>query len=111
MSRMQRTKGRRAETAFKTELGNRDWSVIDISAGVNDADLVAIAPDGRTHLCEVKDHKLLDPCRWRKQAQEQAKKHRLPWLLAYHVPGYAGLWIVERQGERPVIWGLGGEIA
>ena len=111
MSRMQRDKGRRAETAFKTELGNRDWSVIDISAGVNDADLVATDPTGKTWLAEVKDHKLLNPAKWREQAREQARKRRMPWLLAYHIPGYGGLWVVERQGARPVIWGLGEEIA
>ena len=111
MSKMQRTKGRRAETAFKTELGNRDWSVIDISAGVNDADLVATDPTGKTWLAEVKDHKLLNPAKWREQAREQARKRLMPWLLAYHIPGYGGLWVVERQGSRPVIWGLGEEIA
>jgi hypothetical protein len=105
VGKMQRNKGRRAESAFKLELGNRDWIVADLSAGCKDADLIATDPAGRRWICEVKDHKLLKPDEWRKQAQTQAAKHKSPWLLAYHVPGYAGLWVVERQGERPVIWG------
>jgi len=111
MGLMQRRKGRLAETMFKLELESRDWSVIDISAGVNDADLVATDPAGKTHLVEVKNHKLLNPTKWRQQAREQAKKRRMGWMLAYRIPGYAGLWVVERMHSKPVVWGIfqGGE--
>jgi len=106
VGKMQRNKGRRAESEFKFELEDRDWVVADLSAGCNDADLIAEDPVGRRYCIEVKHHKLLKPDDWRKQAREQAAKHKIPWMLAYRVPGYAGLWIVERQGERPAIWGL-----
>ena len=105
MGKMQRSKGRRAETEFKHALSNRDWIVADLSAGCNDADLIATDPAGTTYIVECKHHKLLKPDEWRRQAIEQARKHKRPWMLAYRVPGYAGLWIVERQSERPVIWG------
>jgi hypothetical protein len=39
----------------------------------------------------------------RKQAMEQAKRRRLPWLLMSKVAGTSS-WLVQREGDKPVVW-------
>jgi hypothetical protein len=103
VGKMQRNKGRLAESAVKRLLQDRDWTICDLSAGCNDADLLAIDPDGKTWLVEVKNHKLMKVLDWRKQASEQAAKKKLPWMLVAKVPGSA-CWLVWRQGMQPIVF-------
>ena len=98
-----RSKGRRGESAFKSLLLSRDWTVHDLSAGLASADLIAVDPDGKAWAVECKATAIISVTVHRKQAMEQAKKARLPWMLANAIAG-SGAWLVQRQGERPVVW-------
>jgi len=97
-----RSKGRRGETAAKLLLTGRDWAVHDLTAGLASADLIAVDPDGKTWAVEVKSTTAITAVH-RKQAMEQAKKARLPWMLVSAISG-TGAWLVQRQGEDPVVW-------
>jgi len=103
VGRMQRTKGARAQTAAKALLTERDWTVVSTSSGASQEDLVASREDLGLWSVEVKDCKLLNLPKWRKQARDQAKRSKLPWMLLAHIPGTRS-WLVERQGERAVVW-------
>ena len=104
MGKMQRNKGRRGETMAKTLLTERDWTVVDLSAGCNDADLLAICPETNiTYLVEVKNQKLLKWEDWQRQAIEQGNKRKLPWMLMVKLPGYNS-WIIARKNLQPSIW-------
>lgn len=102
MSKAQRDKGSRGQTAAKHLLLDRDWTVISTTAGIKTEDIVATDPSGKTWSVEVKNcvnitqaHKL--------QAMEQAAKRKLPWLLMNKIAGSTG-WLIQRQGGYPVIW-------
>lgn len=99
-----RSKGRRGESIVKTLLTDRDWHICaDLTAGISCADLLAYDPTGKQYSVECKNQKILDPTKWRRQSREQAKEHRMAWMLVYHVPGTSS-WIVERANKRPVVW-------
>lgn len=100
-----RSKGRRGETAVKQMLTGRDWVVHDLSAGLASADLLASDVDGKTWAVEVKTTTTITTVH-RSQAMEQAKKARLPWMLASSIAG-TGCWLVQRQGHKPAVW-IGG---
>lgn len=97
-----RSKGRRNESACKLLLESRDWAVHDLTAGLATADLIATDLDGRTWAVEVKGTSAITVVH-RKQAMEQARKARLPWMLCSKIEGTSS-WLVQRQGERPVVW-------
>jgi len=97
-----RSKGRRGETAAKHLLTQRDWVVHDLSAGLASADLLAADPSGRIWAVEVKATASITTAH-RQQAMEQGRKAKLPWMLLSMIHG-AGCWLVQRQGERPVVW-------
>lgn len=101
--RMSRNKGARGQSEFKAMLLDRDWSVDTLTAGIASADLIAVDPDGsRTYAVEVKRCASILPAH-RKQAMEQGKARRLPWLLASKIAGTSS-WLVQRQGELPQVW-------
>lgn len=97
-----RSKGRRGETSVKTLLTQRDWTVHDLSAGLASADLLAADPDGQVWAVEVKATQAISTAH-RKQAMEQGKKARLPWMLVSTIHN-TGCWLVQRQGKRPTVW-------
>lgn len=84
-------------------LQSRDWSVIQVTAGVSDGDLVITSPDGKTFLCEVKNTVSITTLH-REQAMRQAKARKLPWMLMSHIAGTSA-WLVQRQGCKPTVWG------
>jgi hypothetical protein len=77
--------------------------VHDLSAGLASADLIAVDPDGKTWAVECKATAVISVTTHRKQAMEQGRKARLPWMLCSIIDG-TGSWLVQRQGERPVVW-------
>lgn len=105
--RTSRDKGNRGERAFAAVLKSRDWVYLPSGSGDEAEDGLAI-DDGKTYAVEVKNTVTLQPAHL-KQAMEQARKRGkgVRWLLAWHIP-HTSSWLVQRQGERPVVW-HGGE--
>ena len=102
MGKMSRTKGRRGQSDFANILRNNDWQVDDTRAGIKAEDLIATDPDGKEWSVEVKKTKQIIPDHLR-QAREQAKKRKMPWMLANHIHG-TRYWLVQRQNQSPVLW-------
>lgn len=102
MSAAQRSKGRRGQTAFSAVLASRDWMVRETNSGKATEDFIAIDADGKAWSVEVKNTKAITT-EHRAQAIRQAKVSRLPWLLASKIEG-TGCWLVQRQGQEPVVW-------
>lgn len=100
--RMSRNKGARGQSEFKAMLLDRDWVVDTLTAGIESADLIATDPAGVTWCVEVKNCAGILPAH-KKQAMEQAKKRRLPWLLGSKIAGSSS-WLVQRQNELPSVW-------
>ena len=108
MSRAQRDKGRRGQTMAEALLRDRDWVTDPISAGIKREDLIATDPGGVVWSVEVKNCLAITPAH-RKQAMEQARQRKLPWLLISKISGTTG-WLVQRQGGRPAVWFEKGEL-
>ena len=102
MSKAQRDKGRRGQTAAEALLVERDWTTDPISAGIRREDLIATDPSGGVWSVEVKNCVSITVAH-RKQAAEQAAKRKLPWMLMSRIHG-TGYWLVQRKGQMPVIW-------
>lgn len=102
MGKAAREKGRRGQTMFTAMLRKRDWSVAELAAGMETEDLIATDPAGKLWSVEVKNQAIISHAH-RRQAQEQAKARRLPWLLASKISG-TDCWLVQRQGLRPQVW-------
>ena len=102
-----RSKGRRGQTAAANLLRERDWIVADLSSGIGSEDLIATDPAGRSWAVEVKNCAGILPVHL-KQAMDQAKKRRLPWMLMSKIAGTSA-WLVRRQGDAPVVWTERGE--
>lgn len=108
MSAMQRRKGARGQSEFAAMLRDRDWVCDQITAGIAAADLIGTDPAGKTWCIEVKNCAGILPAH-KQQAQVQAKKRGLPWLLASKIEGSSS-WLIRRQGEAPAVWhAKGGE--
>lgn len=102
MSKAQRDKGRRGQTAAENMLRERNWQTDPISAGIKREDIIAVDPQGKQWSVEVKNcanimlsHRL--------QAMEQAKKRGLPWMLMSKIHG-TRCWVIQRQGCNPIVW-------
>jgi hypothetical protein len=109
--RATRSKGRRGQTEALNLLRDRDWTVADLSAGVDSEDGLACDPDGNWWALEVKNTKSILPTHIA-QAKQQAHKRKLPWMLMSRLPGDRGrpsAWLVQRQGKTPVVWRNHGE--
>lgn len=102
MGKAARSKGRRGQTTFTAMLRDRGWSVAELAAGTVSEDLIATDRDGKVWSVEVKNQAVISHAH-RRQAQEQAKARRLPWLLASKISG-TDCWLVQRQGVRPQVW-------
>lgn len=97
-----RDKGRRGQTEAKNLLLDRDWTVADLSAGIDCEDLIAVDGDGKSWCVEVKNCAGILPAHL-KQAREQAKRRKLPWMLMSKIEGSSS-WLVRRQGCEPAVW-------
>ena len=97
-----RSKGRRGQTEALNLLRDRDWTVADLSAGVDSEDGLACDPEGNWYALEVKNCASITQAH-RRQAMEQAKRRRLPWLLMSKIHGTSS-WLVQRQGRPPIVW-------
>ena len=106
--RMSRNKGARGQSEFKAMLLDRDWSVDTLTTGIASADLIAVDPAARAWCVEIKNCAGILPAH-KKQAMEQGKARRLPWLLASKIAGTSS-WLVQRQGELPQVWHAKGEL-
>ena len=98
-----RNRGRRGQTAAANILRSRDWTVADLSAGVECEDIIATDPDGRTWSVEVKNTRA-HTIQHISQANEQARRRKLPWMLMWHRHG-SSEWFVFRQGQKTQVWG------
>ena len=97
-----RRKGRAGEAAFKRVLIERDYDVVDCTAGTVGCDLVALK-DTTAWAVEVKAAKNLMIETWLGQARVQAVGRRR-WMLACRLPGFPRYWLVLKQNEEPTIW-------
>ena len=97
-----RNKGRRGQTEAINLLRERDWSVAELNAGTSVEDFIAIDPYGVAHSAEVKNCAAISEGH-RKQAMKQAEGRKLPWMLLSKITG-TGSWLVQRKGQRPVVW-------
>ena len=109
MGKASRSKGRRGQQEARTLLESRDWTCAELNAGTSAEDFIAVSPEGKSYSAEVKNTVSITTAH-REQAMRQAKARRLPWMLLSHIAGTSS-WLVQRQGETPVVWSLKGEHA
>lgn len=102
MSAYSRNKGRRGQAELGNLLRSRDWNVIEANAGTAQEDFIAFDPSGKAWCIEVKNTVAIEEAH-RKQAMTQAKRRKLPWLLASKITG-TNSWLIQRQAEAPVVW-------
>jgi hypothetical protein len=102
MGASERRKGVVGRQRAKNLLLDRDWSMEPTMDGIKADDLVVIDPNGQKWSVEVKNTKLI-AVHHRQQAQLQAQRRDLPWMLMSRIFG-TGSWLTQRQGELPVCW-------
>lgn len=102
MGLMHRRKGAIGQGIAANLLKNRDYVVDQLTAGISSADFVATDKDGKTWLVEVKNTAVISNSHL-KQAIEQGKSRRLPWMLMNKIHGSSS-WLIRRQGGLPVVW-------
>lgn len=107
MSKASRRKGRKGESTAKSLLGDMDWTITaDCTAGLDCPDLIATKDFTDTYAVEVKNTKAIDMNKFRKQAREQAKKVKLPYIIMAKIYGTKD-WLIEIQdgaGSYRRIW-------
>ena len=102
MGKKSRRKGRQGESICKRLLQDHDWEIIaDCTAGCSTEDFIVKHPHGTLYSVEVKNNKIIDVDRFRKQARENAKAKNMPYLLMCKWFG-TKMWLVEMQcpGEK-----------
>ena len=104
MGKAQRAKGARGQSEAKKLLEARGWIVDPITCGVKREDMIATCPDGKQWSVEVKNCKLINMAKFRRQAREQARKRKLPYMVMAKIEG-SKFWIIERQGMLLKLWG------
>lgn len=97
-----RRKGAKGQCIAANMLRDRDWVVDQITSGIAAGDLIGTDRNGKTWCVEVKNCAGILPAHV-KQAREQGKVRRLPWMLISKIAGTSS-WLVQRQGEAPVVW-------
>ena len=97
-----RRKGAKGQNQAATLLRERDWVVDQITAGIAAGDLIGTDSAGKTWCVEVKNCAGILPGHI-KQAMEQAKKRRLPWMLMSKIAGTSS-WLIQRQADKPMVW-------
>jgi len=103
MSAASRNKGRKGQREAGELLRSRDWTVAELNAGTVAEDFITVDPQGKSWSVEVKNAVVIAEAH-RKQAMAQAAKRRMPWMLVSKISG-TSCWLVQRQGEKPVVWG------
>lgn len=102
MGLSQRRKGAAGQGIAANLLRDRNYSVDQLTAGLSTADFVATDTDGKTWLVEVKNTATITNSHV-KQAVEQGKARRMPWMLMNKIAGSSS-WLVRRQGGKPIVW-------
>jgi hypothetical protein len=75
----------------------------ELNGGTSCEDFIACDLNaGKSYSAEVKNTVAITVAH-RTQAMAQAKKRRLPWMLISRIAG-TDSWLIQRQGERPVVW-------
>ncbi len=103
MSAASRNKGRRGQQQAGDLLRSRDFGVAELNSGTVAEDFIAVDPAGKSWSVEVKNTVVIAEIH-RKQAMAQAAKRRMSWMLLNKISG-TSCWLVQRQGEKPVVWG------
>lgn len=102
MGKAQRNKGRRGETAAKQLLQDRDYTILaDTSAGVSQADVIAMDELGTVFAVEVKNTASINVAAYRKQAIAQAG--RMNWMLMCKIAG-TNCWLVMGKHRNTTVW-------
>lgn len=107
MSKAARDKGRRGQREAQALLQSRDFRTAELNAGTAVEDMIATDANGTAWAVEVKNTVVITTAH-RQQAMTQAKARRLPWMLLSKIAGTSS-WLVQRQGQRPVVWHEQGE--
>ena len=102
MGKASRDKGARGQSAFANMLRDRDWEVDPLTAGVKREDLLATDAKGQQWAVEVKNCAVITT-NHRAQAIEQARKRKLPWMLASKIAGTRS-WLIQRRDRAPTVW-------
>lgn len=102
MSAMQRRKGAKGQSVAASLLRDRDWIVDQVTSGIASHDLTGTDISGKTYAIEVKNVAGILPAH-KRQAIEQGKNRRLPWMLMSHIEGSSS-WLIQRQSELPTVW-------
>ena len=102
MGLMQRRKGAKGQGIAANMLKDRDYVVDQLTAGLSTADFVVTDADGKTWLVEVKNCAGITQAHL-KQAVEQGKSRRLPWMLMNKISGSSS-WLIRQQGQKPKVW-------
>lgn len=97
-----RAKGVRGQGEFSNMLRDRDWMCDQLTSGLSTGDLIGTDPTGKTWLVEVKNCAGILPAH-KKQAIEQGRDRRLPWMLASKIADSSS-WLIQRQGDVPCVW-------
>ncbi len=97
-----RAKGARGQTTAANLLRDRDWVIDQVTAGISSHDFTGTDLQGKTWAIEVKNCAGILPGH-KKQAMEQGKQRRLPWMLMNKIAGSSS-WLIQRQGEKPCVW-------
>ena len=97
-----RAKGVRGQSQAANLLRDRDWIVDQITAGIGSHDFTATDTARKTWAVEVKNCAGIIPAH-KRQAIEQAKARRLPWMLMSKISGSSS-WLIQRQSAVPAIW-------
>jgi hypothetical protein len=105
MSASQRAKGRKGQSDAMALLNARDWDCGDLSAGISSEDILAFCPEKQLWCVEVKNTVSINVRAFRSQAAKNSVKRRNgKWMVMARIDGYAGAWLVLRQGMTPAVW-------
>ena len=105
MGKMQRDKGRRGQKEFAEVLLERDWEILESSAGASAEDFLGVSPEGVIFSIEVKHHRQIDLGKFIRQAREQAARRKnVEWMLACRLNGFPMTFLVLSSDGTKAIW-------
>ena len=100
-----RDKGGRGQREARAVLTSHGYYCEALTAGLASHDLTATY-DGTTYAVEVKNCAAITLARHERQAREQGKKARLPWLLMERLDGYAHTFLTTGSDCEPHVMRL-----
>jgi len=104
LSKKSRSKGKRGEREARDLLGDNDWIILANTAdGSEVEDIIAKNPKDIVYSIEVKNRKVIDMIKFRKQAKANAAKKRLPWMIMTKIEGTRS-WLIWQKGFKPKVW-------